>query len=165
MASIKANKISKEDFKKLNEENIMFITNPGRMGDEDGTTFIVKDNNELTIYRVDGWMYLSKEKRDENFISFDDALKQFPKWKETWDHSEDKEYKGKYKHIYMGFGNGLSIDNSIYKEFEPYLKVEKEEYLKGKSEYEKRVLENAANFNVWGNAVIKMAKEKGYTIK
>ena len=27
----------------LKEENLMFITNPGRMGDEDGSTFIIKE--------------------------------------------------------------------------------------------------------------------------
>ena len=27
------NKISKEDFFKINEDDVMFITNPGRMGD------------------------------------------------------------------------------------------------------------------------------------
>ena len=78
MNEIEVNKISKSEFIKLNEKNLMFITNPGRMGDEDGSTFIIKHGNE-------------------------------------------EEYKGKYKYLYMGFGNGLSIDNSIYSEFEPYL--------------------------------------------
>lgn len=30
----------------------MFITNPGRMGDEDEATFVIKDVNTFTIYRV-----------------------------------------------------------------------------------------------------------------
>ena len=33
---IEMNEISREDFFKLKEEDLMFITNPGRMGDEDG---------------------------------------------------------------------------------------------------------------------------------
>ena len=45
MHSLKINKILKPDFLKLEEESIMFITNPGRMGDEDGITFVVKNYN------------------------------------------------------------------------------------------------------------------------
>ena len=41
----------------------MFITNPGRMGDEDGIAFIIKRGNEFTIYRVDGLMYPIEGKR------------------------------------------------------------------------------------------------------
>jgi len=51
---MKYNEISKTDFLKLNEDNLMFITNPGRMGDEDGTTFIIKNGNVVTIYRISG---------------------------------------------------------------------------------------------------------------
>ena len=40
----KSNKISKKDFLYINEEDVMFITNPGRMGDEDGSTFIIKQD-------------------------------------------------------------------------------------------------------------------------
>lgn len=54
MDRAKDNKISKEEFLKLNEDDIMFITNPGRMGDEDGSTFIVKQENKFIMYRVDG---------------------------------------------------------------------------------------------------------------
>ncbi len=54
---LKTNKITKKEFLKIDEDNVMFITNPGRMGDEDGITFIVKDNNDYNIYRVSGWMY------------------------------------------------------------------------------------------------------------
>ena len=38
-------KISSDDFFKINEDDLMFITNPGRMGDEDGSTFVVKKDN------------------------------------------------------------------------------------------------------------------------
>ena len=47
MHSLKNNKILKPDFLKLEEESIMFITNPGRMGDEDGITFVVKNDKKL----------------------------------------------------------------------------------------------------------------------
>ena len=40
------NKISKKDFMNLKEDNLMFITNPGRMGDEDGSTFVRKEDNK-----------------------------------------------------------------------------------------------------------------------
>ena len=53
----------------------------------------------------------------EEFFKF----KQFPKWEEAWKNWNNEEYSGKYVYIYMGFGNGLSIDKSIYKEYEPYL--------------------------------------------
>lgn len=60
-----ANTITKEEFLKLNEDNLMFITNPGRMWDEDGISFVMKENNTFTLYRVDGWMY---DERTEDSI-------------------------------------------------------------------------------------------------
>ncbi len=163
MDSIKSNEITKDEFLKLNEENLLFITNPGRMGDEDGSTFIIKEDNELTIYRVEGWMYPIAGKRVD--ISFNDLLEQFPKWNETMENINKKDYKGKYTHLYMGFGNGLSIDNSIYNEFEPYLNNQVEEYLKNEDEEKKKELKYAAIFNVWIKAVVEMANDKGYTLK
>ena len=82
MHSLKNNKILKSDFLKLEEESIMFITNPGRMGDEDGITFVVKNDNEYISYRVSGWMYGSKEKDN---ITLDEARKQFPEWYKAWE--------------------------------------------------------------------------------
>ena len=118
---IKINKISKEEFLNIDEDDIMFITNPGRMGDEDGSSFIVKKNNEFIIYRLSEWMYRSKDFNEIKHISLNDALNQFPKWHEAWKNGDDENYHGKYKYLYMGFGNGLSINNSIYNEFKPYL--------------------------------------------
>lgn len=163
MDSIKSNEITKDKFLKLNEDNLLFITNPGRMGDEDGSTFIIKEDNELTIYRVEGWMYPVSGKRVD--ISFNDLLEQFPKWHETMKNVNEKDYKGKYTHLYMGFGNGLSIDNSIYNEFEPYLNNQVEQYLKNEDEEKKKELKYAAIFNVWIKAVVEMANDKGYTLK
>ena len=152
------NSITREDFLKLNEDDVMFITNPGRRGDEDGIYFVIKKDNILTFYRVDGWMYgIGKE------ISLQDAFKQFPNWYYTWDHNKDKNYKGKYKYLYMGFGNGLSIDNRIYEEYKPYLDKLVEEYLKDEEDKDK--LMYAAIFSTWKKAVTNMASDKGYIIK
>ena len=157
------NKISKKDFLKLNEKDIMFITNPGRMGDEDGSTFVLKNGNEFIIYRISGWMYPNKEEKDEYKISMEDAFRQFPMWYETWEHSDDENYKGKYKHLYMGFGNGLSVDNTIYSEFEPYLNNLVKEYLEMVGAKEERTY--AAIYNVWPQALIEMANDKKMIIK
>ncbi len=154
--------ITKSEFMKLNEDDLMFITNPGRMGDEDGSTFIIKQGNELVIYRVDGWM---SRKMGEKDISLEDVRTQFPKWNEAWKHSKEDNYQGKYQYLYMGFGNGLSVDHSIYKEFEPYLNQLVEDYLEEKDDEDKESLQYAAVYNVWEQAVIQMANEKGIDVK
>lgn len=95
MNRFEANKISREEFLKINENDLMFITNPGRMGDEDGSTFVVKKDNKFVIYRVDGWMYRNRSLEEVEFISLDDVLSQFPKWRETWKnngHNENSKY-------------------------------------------------------------------------
>ena len=114
MNEFKVNKISKSDFLKLDEKDLMFITNPGRMGDEDGSTFIIRNDNEFIVYRV--------------------------------------------KYIYMGFGNGLSVDNSIYDEYKYYLDKEI-------NNEENTSLQYANIFNAWDKAFINMVKEKEYVIK
>ena len=152
------NKISKKDFLKIKEEDVMFITNPGRMGDEDGSTFIVKQDDKFKIYRLDEWMYRSKYFNERKHISLNDALQQFPKWCETWENSDNKQYKGKYKYLYMGFWNGLSVDNSIFNEFKPYLDKKVKEFLEGKED--KESLKDAAIFNVWEDAFINMINNK-----
>ena len=160
MNGFKTNKITKKDFLALNEDDVMFITNPGRMGDEDGTTFVIKNGGLFTVYRIDGWMYPSKDEKEEYKISLDDVAKQFPKWYETWKNSNKEDYQGKYKYLYMGFGNGLSVDNSIYNEFEPYLNSLVEKYLNKKSKEEKESLKYAAIFDTWEKALIEMLKDK-----
>ena len=84
------NKISKEDFLKLNE---------------DGSTFIIKQGNKFIMYRVDGWMYRHRDLKENEYISLDDAKKQFTKWYDAWKNGNKEDYKGKYKYLYMGFGN------------------------------------------------------------
>ncbi len=156
-----ANKISKSEFLKLNEEDVMFITNPGRMGDEDGSTFIIRHDNEFSIYRIDGWMYpIENNER----ITLEDASKQFPKWRETWKHSAEKEYKGKYKYIYMGFGNGLCVDKSIYEEYEPYLNKIVEEQLEKSSVEDRESHRKSIIFISWKQAFIDMVNDKGYVL-
>ena len=162
MNEFKTKKISKLEFLKLKEENLIFITNPGRMGDEDGITFITKHNNEINIYRIDGLLYPKEREKIE--LSLKDIRKQFPKWNKTWKNSKEKKYKGKYKYLYMGFGNGLSIDNSIYCEFEPYLKELIKKYLKEKKDKDES-LKYIAVYNVWKKAFINMSNNKGYIIK
>ena len=151
---LKLNKISKSDFLKINEDDVMFITNPGRMGDEDGSTFIVKENNEFKAYRVNGWMY----RNENNDILEEEARKQFPKWWEVCENWNNESYKGKYKYIYMGFGNGLSVDNRVYDEFKPYLDKRVEKYLKDKDD--KESLKYAAVFNTWEQAFMDMINDK-----
>ena len=160
MSEVIIHKISKFKLIKIDEDDLMFITNPGRMGDEDGMTFIIRNSNEFTIYRVDGFLYPKKEN-----VLLNDIKKQFPKWFDTWKHSNDKEYKGKYRYLYMGFGNGLSIDNSIYNEYKKYLDILVEEYLEKSNDVEKESLKYDAILNVWEEAFINMVKEKGYILK
>ena len=47
-------------------------------------------------------------------ITLDDLEKVFPKWIEAWNNSSNKEYDGKYNYVYMGYGNGLCVDKSLY---------------------------------------------------
>ena len=79
--TLEINKISKAVFLRINEDAVMFITNPGRMGDEDGSTFIIRVDNKFKAYRIDGWLYRSKKINADNYISLKDALKHFPKKK------------------------------------------------------------------------------------
>ena len=163
MKQLEPNKLSKSELLQLKEENLLFITYPGRMGDEDGSTFIMKQGDEFIIYRVDGWMFPKEGERVE--ISLKDLFQQFPKWYDVLEHEREKDYHGKYKYTYMGFGNGLCVDSSIWPEFEPYLKKEVEEYLKDSSVEEKKSLQYAAAFNSWERAFLELADDKGYVLK
>ena len=162
MHNLNLNKILKSDFLKLDEGNIMFITNPGRMGDEDGITFVVENKNEFIAYRVSGWMYGSKEK---NSITLAEAQKQFPKWYEAWENGNNEDYEGKYKHLYMGFGNGLNIDISIYDKFKPYLDEMVKKNLEKYPIEERKDRQYVAIFNVWEDALINMANDNNIILK
>ena len=156
MNNLVHNFISKEDFCKIKEEDVLFITNPGRMGDEDGTTFVVNKDGKYVIYRVDGWMYPNKDINRSECITLDDASKQFPEWYETWKCSNDINYKGKYKYLYMGFGNGLCVDNSIYGKYKPYLEEVLEKNLQQYDD--KEGMKYAVIFSVWEEALSNMIK-------
>ena len=147
------NKISKKDFFKINEKDVMFITNPGRMGDEDGSTFIIKQDDNYKIYRLDEWMYRTNNFNESEHVSLDDAFRQFPKWKEAW----KKQSKEKYTYLNMGFGNGLSVDNLIFDEYKKYLDKEVRDFIKDNDD-----LKIAAIFNVWENAFINMVNKNNY---
>lgn len=100
-------KVNEDDIKKFSEDNLMFITNPGRMGDMCGSTFVMKEGNTLKEYYC------------ENIFKSISIVEVFPEWKKT---IEDKDNKSdKYKYVYMGFGNGLCVDKRIYDKYYPYL--------------------------------------------
>ena len=161
MNGVMIHKISRTELYQLSEEQLMFITNPGRMGDEDGVTFIMRQDNEFTIYRVDGLLYPN----EDNTIILGDLEKHFSKWFDTWKHSSDNNFNGKYKYLYMGFGNGLCIDYSIYKEFELYLNNLVDKYLEKCVDDDKEKYRYSAIFNVWEDAFIDMVSDRGYVIK
>ena len=76
-----------------------------------------------------------------------------------------EDYKGKYKHLYMGFGNGLNVDISIYDKFKPYLNKMIKNNLEKYPEEERKDRQYAAIFNVWEDALINMAQEENIILK
>ena len=158
MNELNMDKITKEEFLKLNEDDVLFITNPGRMGDEDGSTFVIKINDSYISYRVDGWMNPNRGGKDsDDYISLEDMSNVFPKWRETWhNYSKTKKQKGKYIYIYMGFGNGLCVDNRVYPEFKPYLDKKLEKYFENKTDEEKERMQYSAIYSVWKKALNEM---------
>jgi len=98
-------RITPEELEKLNEDDLILITVPGRMGDVDGISFAIKNNNKVTIYRID------------DLVAFKGNIyKQFPKWNEALKNYYDKKTSDKYEVIYMGMGNLLGVDKSIHRE-------------------------------------------------
>lgn len=69
MNNVKIHKISKSELRKLNEDDLMFITNPGRMGNEDELTFIIKNGNGLIIYKVDNSIYTEFKQYLEDLVT------------------------------------------------------------------------------------------------
>jgi hypothetical protein len=156
---LKREKITKKKLYRLKEDNLMFITNPGRMGDEDGCTFIIQKGKivkRFVCYRVSGWM---NNKTPE--ITLDDMEKVFPKWIEAWNNSTNKEYDGKYKYIYMGFGNGLCVDKSLYDIF----KLELEHQIRLKKELHEYSDEYSTIYNSWEEVVEKMARRHNIIVR
>lgn len=156
---LKREKITKKRLFKLKEDNLMFITNPGRMGDEDGCTFIIQKGKivkRFICYRVSGLMY---SKNSE--ITLDDLEKVFPKWIEAWNNSSNKEYDGKYNYVYMGYGNGLCVDKSLYNIF----KLELEHVIRIKKSLNEVEDEKSIIYNSWEEAVEQMARRHNIIIK
>ena len=54
--------ISKKDFFSIKEDDLMLITNHGRMGDENGSTFLIQKDNQNILYE--------REKRLQNCSRF-----------------------------------------------------------------------------------------------
>ena len=148
------NRITKEELYNLKEDELMFITNPGRMGDVDGSYFIMNNNGEYKLYRVDGWYY-----NDKCDIKINDMFKVFPLWSEAWDKNVDNPDDSKYVFVPMGFGNGLCVDRRIYDKFYPYLlsEVKKQDMY---SEEEGEDYNSCLNYPSWMNAVEKMIEDK-----
>ena len=152
MISLETEKITKNELEKINEDDLLFITTPGRMGDVDGSTFVVKQGKDYKKYRVGGWYY-----QDENTeITIQDMFKKFPKWKECWNNWTDPNAEGKYKYINMGFGNGLCVDRDIYDKFYPYLleEVKKNDMYDGRDDYNPCI-----NYPSWGPALERMISD------
>lgn len=150
--------ISKKDFFSIKEDDLMLITNPGRMGDENGSTFLIQKDNQYILYRIDGWMYSTKEERNsENYISLEDAFSVFPEWEKAWKNCNNINHDGKYKYINMDFGCGLCVDKRIYEEYNRYLI---EEIKKKTTEIDKNGNYNhCLNSSCWIPALINMIGE------
>ncbi len=144
MNRFKTNKISKKEFLKLNENDLMFITNPGRMGDLYGSTFVMKEDNELKEYYLD------------NIFRSTSIVDVFKEWKNTVSNDDNKS--DKYIYVYMGFGNGLCVDKRIYAKYYPYLLEE----VKKDDLYEEESGDNynpCINYSVWEKALDNMIKD------
>ena len=151
------NRITKKKLDELNEDNLMFITNPGRMGDENGSTFIMKDGNTLIAYRASGWMYGN----DDCDVELDDMEKSFPHWINAWRNSSNEDYDEKFKYVYMGFGNGLCVNRELYDVFKKHLD---EEVNKRAKEENTDVNEHSLKYVSWEEAALKTANELNYKI-
>ena len=152
------NRITKEKLDSLDEKDLMFITNPGRMGDENGSTFIMKENNTLIAYRASGWMYGSEECE----VTLNDIENAFPHWINAWNNSSNEDYDEKFRYIYMGFGNGLCVNREIYDIFKNHLDTEVNERAR---EENTDVNEYSLKYTSWEKAALKTANELGYEIQ
>ena len=152
------NRITKEKLDSLNEDNLMFITNPGRMGDENGSTFIMKEDNTLIAYRASGWMYGS----EDCDVGLDDMENAFPHWMNAWKNSSNEDYDEKFKYVYMGFGNGLCVNRELYDVFKKYLDEEVNERAKKENA---DANEHSLKYVSWEKAALKTANELGYEIQ
>lgn len=139
---IEEKKLSEEELNNLYEDELLFITYPGRMGDVYGCSFVIKNNDKLTFYRI------------ENLYEFKGNIyTQFPKWNEALKNYSEKKKTEKYEIIYMGFGNLLGVDKSVFNDFKPLA----EEKMKNISEnYSNDLKFGAACYTYWKEIVNNM---------
>lgn len=108
-ADIKLHNISAKELKGLKEEDVLFITVPGRMGDETGSTFIIKVEEGFVAYRVD-WAIENPK------ISAQDVGLVFPQW-----YKYDKK-NSRYIRISIGLGNWIYVKKDIIEDYIPLLR-------------------------------------------
>ena len=151
--------ITPDEFKNITEDDLLFITFPGRMGDEYGCTLVIKNESEYSIYRI-----------EDIHVFGIDVYNQFPGLSEALKNQEDKE-SDKYKAIYMGYGNLLFVNKSIYDDYKKYLDeiVNREiNELKENNEYDKSLEDYypvMLCFKKWETALNEYLKDNGFTIK
>ncbi len=154
----RVNKISRDEFLKIREQDLLFITNPGRMGDEDGSTFIINTTDGYKVYRIDGWCF--GDRTGPNFISYSEMADKFPDWSSSIGTVEENE-DSLYRYVYMGFGNGLSIKKDLYEPFMKHLAFAVDRYAENRNidRSEKEKNKYAIIFNVWDEAVVNIAAD------
>lgn len=108
-ADIKLHKISAKELRGLKEEDVLFITVPGRMGDETGSTFVIKVKEGFVAYRVD-WAIKNPK------ISAQDIGLVFPQW-----YKYDKK-NSRYIRISIGLGNWIYVKKDIIEDYIPLLR-------------------------------------------
>ena len=131
--------LTEEELNNLHEDELLFITYPGRMGDVYGCSLVINKNDKITFYRI------------ENIYDFKGNIyQQFPKWNEALKNYSEKKESDKYEIIYMGFGNLLGVDKRIFNTFKP-LAEEKMKYIS--ENYSKELKFGAACYTYWREIV------------
>ena len=131
----KIERMTRPNFLRLDENNIMFIRGLGRMADNDMIFFIVKENDDFKCYKIDGLTHDNGVGKYD-YISRDDIDYKLPYWKATQNMTLPIITLGevycnttsKYVCIFLGFGDTICINNSIYEKYEKYLKKEIEDF-------------------------------------
>ena len=132
-------KITPEELEKLNEDDLIAITYPGRMGDVDGLSFAIKKDNKVTIYRID------------DLVRFKgNVFEQFPIWNKALKNYSEHKSSDKYEIIYMGMGNILTVDKSIYKELNTIME---EKAKKEKTTMSPELHLGSIYFNCWRSVI------------
>ncbi len=157
------NKISRDEFFRLKERDLLFITNPGRMADVSGSTLIVHIPEGYKVYRIDGWYFENRSRHEQ--ISYSEMMEAFPIWR-SMIKSIDQKDNLLYKYINMGFGNGLCVKKDIHALFMQYLQPAIDQYAEvNHIDPEEKIRRRAMIiFSVWDKAVINMAADKNIVL-